>query len=215
MLILVSGNTKMVRRVAGAGGDVGVMLTPSNGNSVGSVVDLGVPWAIDNGAFSGFDPDAFRRLVARAAGRPRLLWVVCPDVVADAVATLEMWRVWAPILRAARVPVAFVLQDGQERHELPVADCYFLGGSTEWKLSESAADLAAEGRRRGKWIHMGRVNSMRRLRIAHEFGCASVDGSGYSRFHHPTLTHRPDMSIERHLRFVRDLRSRLTLWEVG
>jgi hypothetical protein len=172
-----------------------------------------MPWGVDNGAFSGFDPVAFRELVGRSAGKPGLLWVVCPDVVADARATLEMWRVWSPVLRSASVPVAFVLQDGQERHELPAADCYFIGGSTEFKLSEAAADLAAEGKRRGAWVHMGRVNSLRRLAIAHDMGCDSVDGSGYSRFAAVARSKgRTDMLLERHLRYVRELQKRPLLF---
>lgn len=206
MLILVSGSTRDGARAAGTVGGVGVLLTPANRNSVASVVRTGLPWGIDNGAFSGFDPDAFRRLVGRSAGMPRLLWVVCPDVVGDARGTLELWGVWAPVLRSAGVPVAFVLQDGQESLPLPDADCYFIGGSTEFKLSRSAAGLAEEGKRRGAWVHMGRVNSLRRLRIAHGFGCDSVDGSGYSRFAAVAASKgRTDMMLERHLRFVRDL----------
>lgn len=38
-----------------------------------------------------------------------------------------------------------------------------IGGTTEWKLSEHARGLAAEGRDRGLWIHVGRVNSGRRF----------------------------------------------------
>lgn len=53
----------------------------------------------------------------------------------------------------------------------------FIGGSTEWKLSEEAAELGREAKRRGKWLHMGRVNSLTRLRIASHIGCDSVDGS--------------------------------------
>jgi hypothetical protein len=206
VLILVSGSTRVVRQLAPLGG-LGILLTPGNWNTVASVVETGLPWAIDNGAFSGFDPVAFRELVGRAAGQPRLLWVVCPDVVGDARGTLALWGVWEGVLRAAGVPVAFVLQDGQERYELPDAACYFIGGSTGWKLSETAADLAAEGKRRGAWVHMGRVNSLRRLSIAHDMGCDSVDGSGYSRFAAVARSKgRRDMMLERHLKYVSDLR---------
>jgi hypothetical protein len=34
-----------------------------------------------------------------------------------------------------------------------------------------------DARRRGKWVHMGRVNGLRRLRIALDFGVDSVDGT--------------------------------------
>jgi hypothetical protein len=60
--------------------------------------------------------------------------------------------------------------------------CWFIGGSTEWKLSEASRQLALEARRRGKHLHMGRVNSLRRMRIARTFGCHSIDGSSLSMF---------------------------------
>ena len=77
---------------------------------------------------------------------------------------LALWREWAPKLRDAGVPVAFVLQDGQERYDLPAADCYFVGGSDPWRRSAVVVDLCLEARRRRAWLHMGRVNSMRRIR---------------------------------------------------
>ena len=187
-------------------------MTPRNGNSVQAVLATGLLWGCDNAAFSGLDLPAFRRLLGRVARQPRLLWVVCPDAVADAGRTLALWREWEPELRAAGVPVAFVLQDGQEDRELPQADAYFVGGSTAFKLSEAAADLMGEAKQRGAWLHMGRVNSMRRLEHAWRLGCDSVDGSSYSRWHHRTLTHRPDMSLARHLRFLRALEERPVLY---
>jgi hypothetical protein len=36
--------------------------------------------------------------------------------------------------------------------------------------------------RRGLWIHMGRVNTKRRLSYAYRIGCDSVDGSQWSRW---------------------------------
>ena len=80
------------------------------------------------------------------------------------------------------LPVAFVLQDGQEDLPLPEADCYFVGGTTKFKLSQTAHDLVREGKTRGALIHMGRVNSLRRLQTAQDMGCDSVDGSSASMF---------------------------------
>jgi hypothetical protein len=52
-----------------------------------------------------------------------------------------------------------------------------IGGSTSWKLGPAAASLAAQARRLGKWVHMGRVNSLKRLRYAASIGCDSADGT--------------------------------------
>lgn len=48
---------------------------------------------------------------------------------------------------------------------------------TEWKLGAAAAELVAEAKRRGKWVHMGRVNSYKRLAYAESIGCDSADGT--------------------------------------
>ena len=43
--------------------------------------------------------------------------------------------------------------------------------------------MAAEAKRRGKWLHVGRVNSAKRLRYVRDVLAAdSCDGSGYSKF---------------------------------
>lgn len=47
----------------------------------------------------------------------------------------------------------------------------------EWKCTPGAARLVAEARRRGKDVHMGRVNSLKRLRYAQSIGCTSADGT--------------------------------------
>lgn len=56
-------------------------------------------------------------------------------------------------------------------------DVLFLGGSTEWKLGPEARELTAEARRRGLPVHMGRVNSFKRLAYAEAIGCTSADGT--------------------------------------
>ena len=53
---------------------------------------------------------------------------------------------------------------------------------TGWKLSQAAGSLAIEAKRRGKQLHMGRVNSNRRLRYAYDLHCDTVDGTGYSQY---------------------------------
>lgn len=184
MRLLVSGSTRTVRQIADQHRNhLGILLTPKNRNSIKSVLKLGLPWAVDNGAFRGFQPDKFRVLLWKAKG-PGLLWVVCPDVVCNARLTLFNFDVWLPELNEAGVPIAFVAQDGQENLDLPVEkfDCLFIGGSTKFKLSQAAGDLAQEAKMNGKMVHMGRVNSRKRMETAMSMGCDSVDGSSLSMF---------------------------------
>ena len=182
MLLLVSGATATMRRQASD--RLGALVVPGQGNAPNSV--RGRPFAFDNGAFSGFDADAFLRMLDRytAAGVTNCLFVTVPDVVADAPATLALFREWAPRLRPYRFPLALVAQDGLE--QLPVPwddfDALFIGGSTAWKLSHAAATLAGYAKARGKWVHVGRVNSRKRMRHAHRIGADSVDGTKFTKF---------------------------------
>ncbi len=182
MILLVSGATRTVRARAGSG-RLGRLLTPRNGNSVGALFATGLPVAADNAAFTDFDPAAFRRMLGRLRGRP-VLWVCAPDVVGDAAATLALFEVWEPEIRAHGLPVALVAQDGLERLEAPWGriDALFLGGTTAWKLGPHAAALAREAKARGLWVHGGRVNTKKRFSHMASIGCDSVDGSGFSRF---------------------------------
>ena len=145
-------------------------------------------WAADNGCFAKgdkFDEAAWLEWLAALAPdmRDACMFAVAPDVLCDPEATL---RRSLPHLRAIRelgYRPAFVAQDGVEADMdrlIPWAefDILFLGGSTEWKLDpERAGRVAAEALRRGKTVHMGRVNSRKRLRLAAAWGCESVDGT--------------------------------------
>ena len=148
----------------------------------------GIPWAADNGCFQRLDPQRFRRLIETAQGLPGCRFVAVPDVVGDAIATRRRFEQWAPALERRGLPVALVAQDGLERLGGWLDDTWdrlaglFLGGTTDWKLSVEAAELAAEAKARGKWVHMGRVNSRRRINYARLIGCDSIDGTMFSMF---------------------------------
>ena len=64
----------------------------------------------------------------------------------------------------------------------------FIGGTDAFKLGAFAREVVQYGKLMKKWTHMGRVNSVRRLRYAQTIGCDSVDGSGMARF--PRVLHR-------------------------
>ena len=188
MLILVSGATvTMAQRIDPW---LGRLIVPRQRNDVALVQD-GRPWAMDNGAFSHFDPELFVDMLYRHRGLPGCLFVAVPDVVADAEATRARFDRWAPVVRAYGFPVALVAQDGLTPETTPwtALDALFIGGSTEWKLGPEARELVGIARALGKWVHMGRVNSIRRLRYAERIGCQSVDGTGFSRF--------PDVMLRR------------------
>ena len=145
----------------------------------------GWSWAADNGAFSGFDELAYREMLDGLAELPsRPKFVTLPDVVGDAHETLMLGADWLPELRRRGLPVGFVAQDGLEVDTTPWAeiDAVFIGGTSEFKMGDEAREIGREAKRRGKWLHMGRVNGHQRVRYAKAIGCDSVDGTSMSWF---------------------------------
>jgi len=175
---------------------LGYIDTPAQGNRRPE----GVTWCADNGCFGkGYPGDEkwLAWLTKNAHAAADCLFATAPDVVGDAAATLERSTPFLPMIRALGYPAALVAQDGLEDLEVPWEefDVLFIGGSTEWKLGPAARDLIREAKDRGKHVHMGRVNSERRYRYAHEIGCDSVDGT--------FLTFGPDVNLPRLLAWVR------------
>lgn len=188
-------------------GTLGYIDTPAQGNKR----PKGVTWCADNGCYSDKWDEAkwWKFLVDNAHDAATCLFTVAPDVVGDALATTIKSRPWLPKIRALGFPVAYVLQDGIETLRgrtvdggltFPVAwdsfDVLFIGGSTEFKLGKIARDIVAEAKSRGKWVHMGRVNSERRWMYADAIGCDSVDGT--------YLTFGPDVNLPKVLGWTRN-----------
>lgn len=75
MFVLVSGATTTVQALMVQHPNLGVLLTPNDGNVAPAP---GVVWAADNSAFSGFDDEKFRRFLKRIEGAKGCLWVAAP-----------------------------------------------------------------------------------------------------------------------------------------
>lgn len=184
--------------------DFGVLGTPAGGTW--RTRDRYEVWAADNGFFTapvptgeGFDGDTARQVrfadPAQAQCDRWLAWLeqvgptgdclfaTLPDVVGDYRATWERSARYVARVRALGFKVGIVLQDGVENDPfiwhsiLNAADVVFIGGSTEWKLGPAVARLVAEAKARGLQVHMGRVNSFKRLAYAASIGCDSADGT--------------------------------------
>ncbi len=114
----------------------------------------------------------------------RVLWVTAPDVVGQAAVTRAHWALWYPALRYLGLRTAYVAQDGSEDLSPPwdELDCLFIGGSTRWKEGPHAVRLILEAKDREKWVHVGRVNTLRRWRLFSALDIDSFDGTSFSRF---------------------------------
>lgn len=197
MILLMSGATTFPRDTA-----VGHLIVPKQWNDP-RTLDLSAPWAMDNGAFSGFDAGAFVRMLEAYQpyqGYQTCRFVVAPDVVADAAATRKLWPFWSGLIRGCGYPVAFVAQDGLQPDQVPWSemDALFLGGSTAFKESAEARSLCGYAKARGLWTHWGRVNGKRRYELALKAGADSIDGTGFSMY---PVTNVPKIAQwERHIR---------------
>jgi len=178
-------------------GKLDVIATPKQGNKVPD----GATWCADNGCYGKGYPgdDAWLAWLGTYTPeeRARCLFAVAPDVVGDAAATLARSLPWMPAIRALGYFAAFVAQDGLEALTVPwdSFDVLFIGGTTEWKLGPHPRALVAEAKARGKWTHMGRVNSEKRFRYAAAIGCDSADGT--------FLAFGPDVNLPRLLAWLR------------
>lgn len=93
-----------------------------------------------------------------------------------------LFRAWISTYHALGYPAAFVLQNGVTGRDVPwdSVEAIFIGGDTAFKFSDTVREIVTEAKRRGKWVHMGRVNSARRIQYAQSIGCNSFDGTGCS-----------------------------------
>lgn len=190
MLYLATASTSQVRD-AMATGVLGQMVTPEEGKRPVP----GTCWAIDNGCFSSrWTPDRWLAALDRYRDTPGCLFAVVPDVVADARATNERWARWHGSVRNRGYRCAYVLQNGCTSIPASVG-AVFIGGDDAFKLGHEARELVAQAKTRRLWVHMGRVNSQRRLRYAAAIGCDSVDGT--------FLAFGPDTNLPRLKRYLR------------
>lgn len=199
MLWLGTANTQPLARFMLSNHEIGLMCQPWGTR----IPEAGWIWAADNGCFADtWDEKTWLRWLSADHPRAGCLFATVPDVVGDHQGTLERWETYAPVVRDLGYPVAFIGQDGAEEGEVPWSemDAFFIGGTTSWKMGQAAFELAMMAQERGKWVHVGRVNSIKRLKywrnVAH-----SSDGT--------MLAYRPDAYAPRVRGWVDEMRQPL------
>lgn len=169
-MIYLSGSHSSIRHPR-----LGFLNTPQMWNVVPDTI-----WAADNGRYAAPEKYSDVKYLAWLMKRDpsRCLFATAPDVVGDHAATVELARPMLAAIGALGYPPAFVAQDGWDEATTPwdLFDVLFIGGTTTFKLSHGGEAISA-ARRRGKRVHMGRVNSYLRLRLAAAAGCHSADGT--------------------------------------
>jgi len=170
-----------------------------------------VPWAADNGRFSNprkyTDEKFLAWLMKMQPFRDRCLFAVAPDTFGDAEATLRDSVPLLPRIRELGYRTAIVAQPWMTVEHTPwdLIDALFVGGPNEWQHSHQLESLVREAKRRGLWVHMGRVNGIKRMRYAMSIGCDSVDGT--------FLKFGPDANMPRLQKWLDSLNSHPMLWD--
>lgn len=136
-------------------------------------------WCFDSGTFTKpFDENNWKEKLLRYENfKSKCSFVVVPDVVYDYKRTLDRFYKYRDFVKNNNYPCAFVTQDGISIEDIPFEffDVLFIGGSNEHKLGEEAQEIINIAKILHKPIHVGRVNSKKRL---HKFSnCDSWDGS--------------------------------------
>ena len=158
---------------------IGFIASPGCINN--SVIEKIKYWCGDNGSFAGrFDEDRFFNfLKLMKKNISKCVFIVCPDTWCEAEETIEKWTLYSDRIRTLGYPIAFACQNGQEN--LPIPDNYdvlFIGGSDEWRVAGCGAiECIRKAKASGKWVHVGRVNSLKRVKHFMLEGVDSVDGT--------------------------------------
>jgi hypothetical protein len=161
----------------------GILRSPRR-TTFAAVKKSGREWCGDNDAFHGlYCDDAFGLFLEK--GLPyqgSCRFIACPDVVCDAPATSELWGQKAEMIHERGYLAAFVLQDGHTQKDIPLnADAIFIGGSTDHKFSKAMRHAIVAAQERNLWVHIGRVNSQRRIAYFQSLGADSCDGTTINR----------------------------------
>jgi hypothetical protein len=148
-----------------------------------------MPYSLDNGAWScfqqgkAFDDLAFLRAVEKMGEKAD--WIVLPDIVLGGLRSLDLSLAWLERLRGLPTPLLIAVQNDVHpddvRSFLSPSVGIFIGGDTAWK-EKTAVEWGKVARKRNCYLHMGRVNSARRIAICAAAGADSYDGSSASRF---------------------------------
>lgn len=149
----------------------------------------GMRYALDNGAWTAFqqgekfDEVAFGRAVDRLGEQAD--WIALPDIVMGGLASLDLSLRWLDRLQGIGTRLLLVVQNGMVaddvRDLLSPAVGIFVGGDTEFKLA-SLDSWSRLSRRRHCHLHVGRVNSARRIELCAAAGVNSIDGTSVTRF---------------------------------
>lgn len=191
MYMIGKAGLPQLQQIQGAIARVGMILAPDAWQTPTC------PYALDNGVYGAFlkgrtwDQEmhcAWLGMLAKVPADIPPLWVLLPDAVADWPRTVELAELYAPVVRSHGWPVAIALQDGCDFDQVLefAPDWVFLAGSTEWKERNIDA-VCRFFQPLGICVHVGRVNTRRRIMLCQAAGVDSCDGTTLNKYRDATL----------------------------
>lgn len=183
----------------------------------GTMITFGRPWGGDSGAFTKkFSPKEFFSWLHRIKTYISTnLFIACPDAVYNAYDTLLLYREYSTLIKSIGFRIALVAQDGLKFDEFGVYSfygedlihnreyvewidfhCLFIGGTTEYKDGLEVEKLIKYAQYKNRIVHVGRVNSGRRLRHFKALHVDTVDGT-HIRF-------KPKQSIQEIMKWMEE-----------
>lgn len=160
-----------------------MLLTPSEKRS-----PEGFRYAIDNGAWSAhlqekpWSAARFSNLVERHGDGAD--FIIAPDIVAGGLDSLRLSLSWFPDLEPygkLLIPVQDGIAPSNVRAFLDERVGIFVGGTTEWKLGTLPV-WGRLARELNCYLHVGRVNTCRRIWLCQDNGADSFDGTSASMY---------------------------------
>jgi hypothetical protein len=96
--------------------------------------------------------------------------------------------------------IAVVLQEGiVQTEDLWFADAIFVGGNCHDFKLKYCEPLMQQAHEDGKWVHVGRINGLKKMKWMHDMGCVdSFDGRSYSAW--------PDANLRPAVEYLRKLK---------
>ena len=155
-------------------------------------------YACDNGVYEAWDKNrrgwdqemhiAWLGMLNKIPSGNLPEWVLLPDAVGDWHRTVELAGLYLPTIRHRGLPVAIALQDGCDFEQVMdfVPGWVFVAGSTEWKEA-NIAPACRFFHDRGIKVHVGRVNTRKRLHLCQLAGADSCDGTTLNKFRDANL----------------------------
>lgn len=165
----------------------------------------GFKYCLDNGAWTAyqqgrrFDNEKFAGVVKKFGVDAD--FTMAPDIVGGGMESLSMSLWWLPELLTLTPRVLIPVQDGMRerdiRPHLSERVGIAIGGTTDWK-EYSMRNWGRLSMETGSYLHVLRVNSIRRIRLCQDAGAHSCDGTSVTRFA-KTLPRLDNANRQQHL----------------